>query len=314
LRPIQLQIRAGNSTGKRLLFQESPITFGRDGDNHLVVDLPTVSRHHGELQCDADRWFLVNLSANGTQLGKNRVTGKRRELSDGQVVSIGDQAVFEISLGPAVSGSAEVEPGAQPGAGTDGQGAEVSGNALSGRAKLWIGIGVYLLVMLGGVIFFSTLDRDGQGDGLQGLGRLTIAHIRDDLASSLDRRVPDARQLKANLDDAVEQLALEGSEPDALYRAHQAYQRAASFLGQSDFANPLHQRQSLEVEQRLAEQIMHRYQRALDLGQSGQMHEASDAYAGLLAFYPAPTDSVVVQNVQEHWAEVRKHMGKRKWR
>ncbi len=61
-------ITAGPTAGEIVRINRSPAPFGRDADNALVIDMPTVSRVHGELRLEDDRWVIANLSANGTVL------------------------------------------------------------------------------------------------------------------------------------------------------------------------------------------------------------------------------------------------------
>ena len=70
---------------------DGPITIGRRPGNDVSLDWDSeVSRSHAQLERAGEEWALVDdgLSHNGTYVGGNRVTGRRR-LRDGDVIGIG---------------------------------------------------------------------------------------------------------------------------------------------------------------------------------------------------------------------------------
>ena len=87
MRPIHLQRLIGPAAGRRSTFKDAVITFGRADDCLFHVAEPFVSRHHGEIRFDADRWVLFNLSPAGTRVNRRNVTKNPRPLADGDVVS-----------------------------------------------------------------------------------------------------------------------------------------------------------------------------------------------------------------------------------
>lgn len=162
MNPLQIHILAGAQAGARLQLNQSPVTFGRSGDCTLILDLPVVSRLHGELQIDeSGQWVLVNHSSNGTRVGRKKATKKPIPLTDGASINIGDTEVFRIHF-TATTAAAEqphdiadeeqpVQPDKVPGAG------------MKGRSKLWIGLGVWFALCIGAMIFFATLGDKGDG-------------------------------------------------------------------------------------------------------------------------------------------------------
>ncbi len=182
---------------------------------------------------------------------------------------------------------------------------------LSRRAKLWVGIGVYLLVLLGLAVFFSTLRSDADGDGPGALSAMDAAEIREEIREPLPPRPPEPARVREHLDIAAQELALEASEPDALYRAHVAYRVAASYAGEDGFADPLHQRQAFVVEDRLAEEVIAQYERGYNLLQARQYGPAADAFRKLLAIYPAEADSRLRHHVERQLAQAKQGLERR---
>jgi pSer/pThr/pTyr-binding forkhead associated (FHA) protein len=92
----------------------SVLTVGRRADNAIVLDWDErVSRVHATVELVGGEWTVADdgLSQNGTWLGPDRVTGRRR-LADGDVVRFGStQVVFRDpragALGTTVLGDAE---------------------------------------------------------------------------------------------------------------------------------------------------------------------------------------------------------------
>jgi pSer/pThr/pTyr-binding forkhead associated (FHA) protein len=76
--------------GERTLFW-----IGRAPDSDIVIDHPTVSRHHAELRREDCGWSLTDLwSTNGTRVNGWRITS-RCSVRQGDQVSFGD-ASFQL--------------------------------------------------------------------------------------------------------------------------------------------------------------------------------------------------------------------------
>jgi pSer/pThr/pTyr-binding forkhead associated (FHA) protein len=84
------------------------ITVGRRPANDIALDWDSeVSRVHAELERTGDEWTVSDdgLSHNGTFVGGQRVTGRRR-LRDGDVIAVGGTAIaFCAPAGDSISGS-----------------------------------------------------------------------------------------------------------------------------------------------------------------------------------------------------------------
>lgn len=294
-----MRVLAGPHAGRQVVLSRSPITFGRAEDNELVIDLPFVSRHHGELRFENRRWRLVNHSANGTRLDRRWVNKKPRAVADAGTIAIGDQDVLAFTLQPLAADAGEPPPAAPA-------------PRVTGRQKLWIGIGVYLVAMLGLVVFFSTLREEQPQDPFASMAELTDQQIQAEIDRSLPARAPDPRRVQAALEEVNTMLALEETEPDALFRAHEAYQRARAYSPGGRLQRQIDVRNSHVVQRRLTDRVIALYQRANGLLRQRQYTNASNAYRQLLETYPAGHDSRIVQVAEQQWAVTRREADRRR--
>ncbi|HLI26083.1 MAG TPA: FHA domain-containing protein [Chloroflexota bacterium] len=95
-----LAFRNGPWAGRRWELQANgALTIGRSPENHLVLDHPSVSRHHARLQQQDGRWRVEDLgSRNGTWVNGEAVSGGARVLRPGDVVRLGEiEAVFQLA-------------------------------------------------------------------------------------------------------------------------------------------------------------------------------------------------------------------------
>lgn len=308
--PLHIQILSGPDVGKRLMVDQSPVTFGRESDNTVVLDLPTTSRRHGELRVEGGQWLLINHSPNGTRLNGKAVR-KPRVLPQRAEIAIGDDLVMHIQVQASLAG-----PGREGGAG-GGEGSSVSAatpppeRRLSGRHKIWIGIGAYLLLMVGLFIFFSTLDRSDESQADAAVPELSGEVIRAEIRTPLPKQPPDARRAREAILEAQEMFALVDVEVDALYRAHVSYQRALAYTRGDMLDDPVDQRRMGVIQQRLATEVVQRYQRAYNMLRSRQYDTAAQGFRDLLAFYPNP-QSEVFRNAQLQWDAARRAADRRR--
>jgi len=79
--------REGPFAGQRFPLYDTPFTFGRRGDNSVVIPSRDVSRRHAEIRGEAGGHVLYDLgSSNGTYVNGERVN--RRVLRLGDIISI----------------------------------------------------------------------------------------------------------------------------------------------------------------------------------------------------------------------------------
>lgn len=309
---LSIRILAGPDAGQQKLLSQSPISFGRSGECTLVFDLPEVSRQHGELQFVDDAWQLVNISANGTKLGRKRVTKKPRPIADGDVVSVGKTQLFSLhvqSIGgepaPADSGAGSFaksseSPEQDAGADHDGQ----TDDEPTGKSKLWMYIGIYIALLFVGALVLKSIVGDSDANSSSSVQAMTSAQIEQVVQSPLEKNLPDRRRHLALLEQANELFKLRDTGQDVLYRAYETYRQSLSYSREPRFADPLDDRRYQKVQQELTELLQQRYEQACNLLKNRQFDRAAEAFERLAAFYPEPT-SPVYQSIQKLWTQAR---------
>jgi hypothetical protein len=299
--PLFIQRLSGPHSGQRLRFADAPVRFGRDDDNEVVLAEPFVSRHHGELRFDdaRQRWELVNLSENGTLVNGSllrAVNAKPKALRDGDTVAVGNQPVFTIHLGPA---AATQSPADGQDAGETDQAptaGELAGKPSSKR-KLWIGIGIYLILMLGVMLFLLTLDKDAsQEAGPPPVPELSAEQVRDAILAPLPPvRPPDPARADRLITEAANWYHQVGSRPDALYLTFDAYRQALACLNAATLPRGLDQQRFMEVRAQLLARVQEDYHTACSQLASGNAAAAAAGFRQLIDIYN-DRNSVVYQN------------------
>lgn len=280
---IQLQIVTGPGTMRREVFGESPVKFGREADNHVVLTEPTASRHHGELRLVESGWVLVNLSPNGTRVNGRNVTRKPHPLRDRDTVAIGDATVFQVVLDPV---RAEAEPAAP-----------AADEAERGwKPKLWIGIGVYLLIMLGLVVFLSTLRKDG-ADGAPIAAMLTPEAIAAEIAKPPSVARTDPAEARKHLAEATERFQKLTTSDRNLYETYRAYQLAQAYMGKP--LDGIDQRRFDSVRHELTDEVTTLYRRAYGELRQSRFREAQRLFDELTRRAYPDRDSAIYANAQQ---------------
>jgi pSer/pThr/pTyr-binding forkhead associated (FHA) protein/ABC-type multidrug transport system ATPase subunit len=76
--------------------QKDKLTFGRDPSNDVVVDMPTISRYHAQVERVGKRYFVTDLqSANGTFVNNERIS-RKTDLNPKDTLRIGP---YRFTLG-----------------------------------------------------------------------------------------------------------------------------------------------------------------------------------------------------------------------
>lgn len=227
---LQIHITAGSRKGQRLLAGDAPLSFGRDADNALVVDLAQVSRRHGELVPQPDgSWLLVNHSPNGTRLDGKSVTTKPRAITGEMSVRVGDAEIMRVVFQgetsantPSVSAMPEAKP--------------VSSG--KGGIKLWAGIivgvsSLIILFMILAPIFSDRKDAPESAQATREFVPWTDAQVGTAIESMAGGTYPqDLARYEAAL--RVAHGAYAPGRPmrkDAWLEAYRAYREAARHNG-----------------------------------------------------------------------------------
>ncbi|MEM1107518.1 MAG: FHA domain-containing protein [Planctomycetota bacterium] len=232
---LEITINAGPTAGQRVRVNQSPASFGRGMDNPLVIDLDTVSRVHGELRFEADRWVIANLSKNGTRLNNRAVGRKPRPLRDGDQVVVGNQPVMTIAL------REDRDATATAAVGSDDVGsahAPPPRSTLSPRAKLWMTIAGFWLTVFS-VAFFLSRGTDGTEARVgPAVPALTDAEIAEAVRAPLTSRQNSPRTASQHFDEAESYYGLVSANPQNAFRALFAYKTALSYTYGDDFSDP----------------------------------------------------------------------------
>jgi len=303
LTSLQIEILTGANAGRKLLLRQTRITFGRSTDRTLPIDLPFISREHGEFAFTDGKWNLVNHSNNGTNLNGKLVTNKPRPIKNISTVSIGDTDIFRVLPMPGDDDQPADTHGPPADAATS-QSPAIAPNTANPRGKLWAGIGVFWLVAFGliafGLLNQSDTDTPAPGDSLP--PALTAEQITHDITQKPDKQTPDARRADTALAQAHESYALIDRRPDALYRAYDAYRQALTYAAEDTLPDAQDQRQFYILEKRLIESVTQKYDAAVNLFKSRQYDAADKAFKDLRTFYPDSTSQVFTDALQREAA------------
>jgi hypothetical protein len=311
LTALQIEILTGPNAGRKLLLRQALITFGRSTDRTLPIDLPFISREHGEFAFNQSQWQLINHSPNGTSLNGKLVTTKPRAIKSVSTVSIGDADVFRVTP---MLGDAEAQArAAQTDAAASAPEPTTNKPPASSRSKLWAGIGVFWLVAFG-LIAFALLNQSDTSvtttsDGLP--PALSADQIAADITRKPEKQTPDPRRADTALAQAHEFYALIDRRPDAVYRAYDAYRQALAYAPGDTLANAQDQRQFYILEKRLVENVTQKYESANFLLKSRQYEAADKAFKDLRESYPNST-SKVFQDAIDREAAARDALEKKR--
>lgn len=299
---LQIEILTGANAGRKLLLRQTRITFGRSTDRTLPIDLPFISREHGEFAFTDGRWTLVNHSNNGTSLNGKLVTTKPRPIKNIATVSIGDTDIFRVL--PMLDDENPLADTQDTPAADTPHADTAAPNTTNPRSKLWAGIGVFWIVAFG-LIAFGLLNQSGTdtttpGDSLP--PTLTADQITQDITQKPDKQTPDARRADTALAQAHESYALIDRRPDALYHAYDAYRQALTYSIADTLPDAQDQRQFYILEKRLVENVTQKYEAAVNLLKSRQYEAADKAFKDLRAYYPDSASKIFTDALQREAA------------
>lgn len=282
--PIHLQLLLGPTAGRHVTFEQERVTFGRADDCDLVLAEALVSRHHGELRFEDGHWAVCCLSPQGLRVNRRRVSAGSHVLADGDVISVGGHRALRVGL----EAPSEVDERA------DGA------RRLSGRAKLWIGIGIYLLVAAAVIgVLAGLMGRRAAAPVLTAeiLGPERIRQIVTRRPPA--RAHPDAARSAEALRLAREFYAQRKRARANLFHAFRSYQEALSWSGTEGFEDRGDILDFAAAEKTLVDEVTAHYQNGCALLQSGQFIEADRTFRDLITRFPDP-ESTLFQNVERH--------------
>jgi hypothetical protein len=176
-----LECTGGPEKGQTFRCAPAATAVGRDASCEVVLTESVISRQHMRIERRGETWILKNLSANGTLV--NRKPADEVVLADGDEIRLGAKTRLRFiveTVTPVVGGRPQFRPRAT-GQGDDeaakeGEGAEEEKLSLFKRRKgLFIGLGIWLLVVLGiAVAMLWKKSSDAARNPIAGISILTI--------------------------------------------------------------------------------------------------------------------------------------------
>ncbi|MCX5654671.1 MAG: FHA domain-containing protein [Planctomycetota bacterium] len=155
LAKAHLECLAGPEKGQVLRVAPASTIIGRDPSCDIVLSETAISRHHCRIERRAEQWHLRNLSANGTLLNKKPADDSL--LADGDEIRIGAKTrlrfvVESVTLSSTGRPQFRRRTGApeegEPGEDAAEEPQENKPSLLQRRKGVFIGLGIYLAIML----------------------------------------------------------------------------------------------------------------------------------------------------------------------
>lgn len=305
MNPLQVQLLTGPAAGRRARFERSPITFGRDAANTLVIDHENVSRQHGEIRFENGHWVLYNASANGAKInGKTVKEGKERPIESGDEVSVGKTLLFSLSIEPVEADAGEASLLEQE--------VDLTGDGPPRkRSRLWLGIGAYMAALLGLVIFLATL-KGGGGATENSIPDLSREKIEEYISEPLPKQPAREDKYSEAVDEANRLFAKRDISPEGHYEAYRAYQTALSYAPEGRFKPEDYQAQNryVIVYDELVDKIWDAYQDANIKLNRGDDEGAVLAFERLTKYYRATTNPLYKNIEAKRNLAAKRHGGK----
>jgi len=86
--PLRLVVVTTTLGGAEFMVDRPSMVIGRTEENDIIINHPSISRHHAKIVCDGDRYTVVDLqSANGVRVGGESY--ERVDVQPGDVVELG---------------------------------------------------------------------------------------------------------------------------------------------------------------------------------------------------------------------------------
>lgn len=294
--PIQIHILAGAQSGRRIVLRNSPVTVGRDPGCDVVIDEPAVSRRQLRLEHnESGEWFVVNESEQGTTCGWRRIMTTPKPVRGTLKLAISSMPLLEVTAihdEQAVTASMS-EDSVVAASGDSSQ------SASSGKTKLWIGIGVFWMVVIVLGLLLTTMSGGTQRDS--DIKQLTPEQITAEIYEPPTRNdlAPDARQVAYHLEQANRSYELRDQTSEALYRSYTGYRDALSYTSDLLFEDGANQRRYQIVQEMLARELVKRYRSAEDKYLGAEYEVAIDSLRDMQSFYPVGQRTMVGQNIEE---------------
>ena len=302
---LEITITAGSTAGQRVRINRSPAPFGRDEDNALVIDLATVSRVHGELRFEENRWVVANLSPNGTVLNRKPLGKRARPLKDADQIVVGDQPVMVVALREDDDTPVVDEPqmiGAAP--------AEARKAGMNPRTRLWLTIAGFWVLIFTLAFIFVGLDSPEDENSSESIAVLTDRQIEDAIRSPLPKQEAIPSLAIRKFDQAESFYRMIDADPRNEFRAYFNYKEALSYAYGSNFTDSrddwggkpseelnFANKRMLELETRLTDDLQRLYADAYGKLRDRRNGEAYRAFGDVMEAY-ANSQSPIYRNAE----------------
>ena len=327
---------SGPQAGQRQVIMQSPAVMGRDPLCDLAVEEPAVSRHQVRFDLTADGWMITNLSSQGTRVnGKNYKSNKKHILLEtGDLLMMGAETVV-LFVGPEDDPdhalrlyreqiAAAVPPAPQPAPRKPEpeEPAEQFDAALAPQdeadvarkakvRKYAIFGGIYLVALIGLVIFLSTLRSEEEETESGGIPPLLTQR---EIENSLDRILGPNPYRVAKSDATAERMLSEArrrydqrlDNPGNLYRALKAYQLYIAYKSTPGWGPGDDQARYNDAWETLTKRVESLYQQAYTATQAQYYREALGLWNQLQDVLPvteepmSEPDHPIFNNIKKH--------------
>lgn len=293
--PIQIHLLAGRQKGRRIVMRTSPITVGRDPSCDIVIEDSVVSRRQLRLEeVPGGDWQIVNESEQGTTCGWRRITNQPKPVRGTLKLSASSLPLLEVT---AITD--EQSSGVASTSDALSSEAAAEAKASSGRTKLWVGIGVFWLVVIVLGVLFSTLAEGTKAT--QEIEQLSEAEIVAEIYQQPERSdlAADPRQVAVHLAEANRNYEMRDRTSEALYRCYVAYRNGLSHTPDLLFEDGADQRRYQIVQEMLARELAARYRAAEGRYIGGEYQVAIERLRDLQSFYPVSQRTRVGRKIEE---------------
>ena len=304
--PLQLQIVFNPTQPRREVFTESPITFGREGDNRIVLPEAIISRRHGRIVFEGNAWVLFNDSDNGTLVNGKSVGKKGRPLANRDVVSVGDRRVFEVIFDQAGSATEAIDPLAVP----DNDAPTIDpADAKKRRFRNFV-IAIMGFWLFVGIFLFTLSPPADKKDGPN--VTLSDRDIETEVRRAPKPVTPDQALGNDRLQDATQFYNTRTTDLANTYRAYKNYQQALAYFNKTSFEDAFAQRRYIEVQDALVESVIKYYKRGMAEFQAKQYDEAEATFSKLRRDIYPDVETKIAHNVDEQRVLIGPHLKKKR--
>ncbi len=297
---IQVLDAGGALAGRKLVLDTSPVRFGRDPRNTLVLEDPLVSRNHGEITLDpaTGQWSVVCYSDKGLKANKKPVTNLPTPLATNSATTLTAAGLKLMTVTPIVQ--TVYDEAGQP---IDYGHATAPATGSNKRVAIWAGLGVWFLVLGGLAAFFLFTEPSSQNTDR--LATWPDEQVATAIFSNPEPQTPNPTLVQRELAQANAEFERIDMQPDALRKAYEHYTRALTHDPDGLFDHGLDQRRYHQTQQNYHEQVQTLYRQATNQIGSQNYPAALQTLEDLNALYPSSYKTDFSRHLTQLRASVR---------